>query len=82
MRCYWIIDDGSQCPNTTKIKSARCWKEWGLCGKHASTMFPELYPKKRGHATGGRFGNRNTMSINIFSDQREKSKLETIVLSS
>ena len=59
MRCSKVLDDGTQCPNTTKIKSARCWSEWGLCGKHASEDYPELYPKTRGAKTGGRFGKTN-----------------------
>lgn len=45
-----------QCPTTTKIKSARCWKRWGICGFHAAAKYPELYVKAKGSATGGRNG--------------------------
>ena len=45
-----------QCPTTTKIKTARCWKRWGICGKHAAERYPELYIKAKGSATGGRNG--------------------------
>ena len=45
-----------QCPTTTKIKTARCWKRWGICGQHAAARYPELYVKAKGSATGGRHG--------------------------
>lgn len=45
-----------QCPTTTKIKSARCWKRWGICGKHAAEKYPGLYVKSKGSFTGGRNG--------------------------
>ncbi len=45
-----------QCPTTTKIKTARCWKRWGICGHHAAARHPELYVKAKGASTGGRHG--------------------------
>jgi len=45
-----------QCPTTTKIKTARCWKRWGICGFHAAKKYPELYVKAKGSSTGGRNG--------------------------
>jgi hypothetical protein len=45
-----------QCPTTTKIKTARCWKRWGICGQHAAKRYPELYVKAKGSSTGGRMG--------------------------
>jgi len=45
-----------QCPTTTKSTSAQCWKVFGLCGYHAALLHPKLYPKAKGHKTGGRHG--------------------------
>ena len=45
-----------QCQVTTRQKAANCWREHGLCGEHAALMFPEKYPKAKGHPTGGRHG--------------------------
>lgn len=52
-RWTWIWQ---QCPTTTKIKTARCWKRWGICGMHAALKYPDLYVKAKGAATGGRNG--------------------------
>ena len=62
------MDNGTQCPNTTKVTSFKCWKKWGLCGKHAAEQYPEHYPKAKGHKTGGRIGikpNTNLLTIEI-----------------
>lgn len=48
-----------QCPTTTKSTSAQCWRDYGLCGYHAAKKHPELYPKAKGHKTGGRHGKNN-----------------------
>lgn len=45
-----------QCPTTTKIKTARCWKRWRICGFHAARKYPALYVKAKGSSTGGRHG--------------------------
>ena len=66
MRCCAIIEDGSQCPNTTKIKSALCWREWGYCGMHAAKFFPHYYPKAKGHKTGGRIGKGNAIALSMI----------------
>ena len=63
MRCCFTLDDGTQCPNTTKITSFKCWKKWGLCGKHAAEQYPEEYPIVRGHKTGGRIGMKPSVSL-------------------
>lgn len=69
MRCCKILDDGTQCPNTTKVTSFKCWKKWGLCGQHAAEDYPEQYPKAKGHKTGGRIGkqefNTNLLTLEI-----------------
>ncbi len=68
MRCCFTLDNGTQCPNTTKVTSFKCWKKWGLCGKHAAEQYPEHYPKAKGHKTGGRIGikpNTNLLTIEI-----------------
>lgn len=52
-----------QCPTTTKIKTARCWKRWGICGFHAAQRFPELYVKAKGSATGGRNGKSDDLQM-------------------
>ena len=45
-----------QCTTTTRQKSAQCWRELGMCGKHAAEHNPLFYPKAKGHRTGGRHG--------------------------
>ena len=52
-RITWCMQ---QCPVTTRQKSARCWKELGMCGRHAAETNPLFYPKAKGHRTGGRHG--------------------------
>jgi len=71
VRCSKILDDGTQCPNHTKMKSARCWTEWGLCGMHAAQDYPEFYPNAKGHKTGGRHGliNNNIPMLLTISEQ-------------
>jgi len=64
----WIVERWThtmqQCPTTTKIKSARCWKRWNICGYHAAQRFPELYPKSNGSSTGGRLGKSKQQESN------------------
>lgn len=67
MRCSYVDDRGLQCPNKTKVKNARCWKDWGLCGFHAALLYPEHYPKGKGHKTGGRFGNKTNTVISMIT---------------
>ena len=56
-----------QCPTTTKIKTARCWRRWGICGFHASKRYPTLYVKSKGISTGGRNGKiKNPLIIPIL----------------
>lgn len=55
-----------QCQTTTKIKSAKCWQlSPPMCGYHAAMIHPEMYPKAKGHQTGGRHGKgNNTIPLN------------------
>ena len=56
-----------QCQVTTRQKLAKCWKDHQMCGEHAALMFPEQYPKTKGHATGGRHGlSKNNSSISLL----------------
>jgi len=48
-----------QCQVTTRQKHNKCWSLHGMCGNHAALMFPHLYPKAKGHPTGGRHGLEN-----------------------
>jgi len=62
-RITWV---NQQCPVTTRQKSARCWRELGMCGRHAAEKNPLFYPKAKGHLTGGRHGlNKITTPLNL-----------------
>ena len=52
-----------QCQITTRQKTAKCWKDHGLCGEHAALLFPEKYPKAKGHPTGGRHGLNHQINL-------------------
>lgn len=53
-----------QCQITTRQKTANCWRDHGMCGEHAAFIYPHLYPKAKGHPTGGRHGlNKTPLSI-------------------
>jgi len=53
-----------QCQVTTRQKHNKCWSIHGMCGTHAALMFPHLYPKAKGHPTGGRHGLDHNNSFN------------------
>jgi len=65
-----------QCPTTTKITSAKCWKLWSLCGLHAAIAHPEHYPKGSApRKGGGRYGNRiNSLAFNETVPIRVRKK--------
>lgn len=65
-----------KCSTTTKITSAKCWRKWRLCGRHAAQTHPDQYPKgsapRRG---GGRYGNdRNLLPFNQMVPIRIRKK--------
>jgi len=65
-----------QCPVTTKITSAKCWKTWRLCGHHAAQLHPDAYPKGSApRKGGGRYGNdRNVLAFNQVVPIRTRRK--------
>lgn len=65
-----------KCPTTTKITSAKCWKLWRLCGRHAAQAHPDQYPKGSApRKGGGRYGNdRNRLAFNQMVPIRIRKK--------
>lgn len=64
------------CPTTTKITSAKCWKKWKLCGRHAAILHPNHYPKGSApRKGGGRYGNdRHLLPFNQVVPIRIRKK--------
>jgi len=71
-----------QCPTTTKITSAKCWKLWYLCGLHAAISHPEEYPKGSApRKGGGRYGNSiNPIPFNQVVPMRVRKKSNKKIL--
>ncbi len=66
----------TNCPITTKITSAKCWRRWGLCGSHATQFHPSNYPKGAApRKGGGRYGNgKNLLPFNQMVPIRVRKK--------
>jgi hypothetical protein len=66
-----------QCPTTTKVTAAKCWKKWKQCGHHAAQAHPADYPKGSApRKGGGRYGNDNTyhLAFNQVVPERVRKK--------
>jgi hypothetical protein len=59
-RPTWVMQ---QCQVTTRQKTAKCWRDHSMCGEHAAMMHPHLYPKAKGHPTGGRHGLNHQINL-------------------
>lgn len=55
----------TNCKTTTKIKSARCWREWRMCGYHAAINHHNCYSKGIVSRSGGsgRYGKDDTETL-------------------
>lgn len=72
-----------QCPTTTKVTAAKCWKKWNQCGHHAAQAHPTDYPKGSApRKGGGRYGNDNTyhLAFNEVVPERVRKKSNKIAL--
>lgn len=65
-----------KCSTTTKITSAKCWRNWRLCGRHAAIAHPNHYPKGSApRKGGGRYGNdRHLLPFNQMVPIRIRKK--------
>lgn len=74
-----------QCPTTTKVTAAKCWKKWCQCGHHAAQTHPEDYPKGSApRKGGGRYGNEDThhLAFNEVVPKRIRKKSNTLRIQS